>query len=102
MRLRDSVRPIASAHLASFGIDATIIHQIASGGLIEFEGDEASGRFYVNEYGALSNGSGLLMLGIYFDRYSGKSGGWLFQSRRIHPLYMGPPRHEWRLEPLSH
>jgi hypothetical protein len=67
------------------------IHQIASGGLIQFEGDQASGRFYVNEYGTMPDGSGLLMLGVYFDRYVCKTGDWFFKSRRIHPLYMGPP-----------
>ncbi|MFP6654293.1 MAG: nuclear transport factor 2 family protein [Myxococcota bacterium] len=67
------------------------VHQIASGGLVEFEGDHARGRFYVNEYATLLDGTGLLMLGVYFDRYVFETADWVFSSRRIHPLYMGPP-----------
>lgn len=67
------------------------VHQLASGGLIEFEGDKARGRFYVNEYATTPDGKGLLMLGVYFDRYVFDAGDWLFSKRRIHPLYMGPP-----------
>lgn len=67
------------------------VHQLASGGLIEFEGETAHGRFYVNEYISTGAGAGLLMLGVYFDHYVCEAGDWLFSSRRIHPLYMGPP-----------
>jgi hypothetical protein len=67
------------------------VHQLASGGLIEFEGETARGRFYVNEYARTGDGAGLLMLGVYLDEYVCEAGEWLFSSRRIHPLYMGPP-----------
>lgn len=67
------------------------VHQIASGGLIEFDGKTASGRFYINEYAKTGTGAGLLLLGVYLDDYVCKDGDWLFLRRRIHPLYMGPP-----------
>jgi hypothetical protein len=67
------------------------VHQLASGGLIEFEGVAAHGRFYVNEYATTGAGGGLLMLGVYFDDYVFEGDEWLFSKRRIHTLYMGPP-----------
>ena len=67
------------------------VHQVASGGLLEFDGKRASGRFYVNEYATTRDGSGLLTLGVYHDEYVCEGGDWLFRRRRFGPLYMGPP-----------
>lgn len=67
------------------------IHQVASGGLLELDGEDARGRWYVTEYGVTGQGSGLLNLGVYHDDYVREAGQWCFARRRFGALYMGPP-----------
>ena len=67
------------------------IHQLASNGLLDLTGDGATGQWFVTEYGVMSDGKGLLNLGIYHDDYLLEDGDWRFARRRFGALYMGPP-----------
>jgi ketosteroid isomerase-like protein len=65
--------------------------QLASTGLVELDGDRATGRWYITEHGRFPGGAALLNLGVYHDEYRYTEQGWRFARRRFDPLYMGPP-----------
>jgi ketosteroid isomerase-like protein len=65
--------------------------QMPSEGVVELSGDEASGRFYLTEYGRSADGTGLLTLAVYHDRFRREPDRWRFCERRFHALYSGPP-----------
>jgi ketosteroid isomerase-like protein len=65
--------------------------QIPTTGLIELRGDCAVGRWYITEHIRGGDGSAMLILGVYHDRYRREDGEWVFETRRFDPLYMGPP-----------
>jgi hypothetical protein len=67
------------------------IVQVPSGGVIEREGNAATGRWTVTEYAWLADGTPLLTLGRYRDQYVLVDGAWLFRRREFAPIYMGPP-----------
>ncbi len=69
----------------------SFVLQLANGGLIELDGDRATGRWYITEHGKLEDGSALLTLGVYHDEYARGPEGWCFQRRRFDVLHMGPP-----------
>jgi ketosteroid isomerase-like protein len=50
-------------------------------GIIQPEGDTATGRAYVSEFGQLRNGSSHLNYAVYHDRYQRTSDGWKFAER---------------------
>ncbi len=50
-------------------------------GTIRLDGDTASGRAYVNEFGHLRDGSSHLNYAIYHDRYRRTPDGWKFTER---------------------
>ena len=65
--------------------------QMPADGLVELGGDEARGRFYLTEHGRGPDGTALLTLGVYHDRYQRDPDGWRFAERRFHAMYSGPP-----------
>jgi ketosteroid isomerase-like protein len=50
-------------------------------GTIRLEGDSASGRAYMSEFGRLRDGSSHLNYAVYHDRYRRTSEGWKFAER---------------------
>ena len=64
--------------------------QVAHSGIVDLDGDSASARWTIAEYGRLTDGATSFLLGRYRDRYRRESDGWRFVERRMEPLYMGP------------
>ena len=65
--------------------------QVPSFGTVSIDGDRATGRFYVTEYGKTVDERQTLTLGVYHDQYKTVDGEWMFARRRFDVLYMGPP-----------
>jgi ketosteroid isomerase-like protein len=57
-------------------------------GIIELEGDTASGRAYVQELIRLRDGSSHLNYAIYHDRYQRTGSGWKFSERTYEIRYL--------------
>jgi len=65
--------------------------QRATDGLIEVNGDTATGRWIITEYIQLASGASLMNLGTYQDDYRRCEGGrWRFARRVFAPIYVGP------------
>ena len=70
-------------------------------GIIQLDGDTATGRAYMSEIGRLLDGTAELNYAIYHDRYQRTADGWKFTERvyevRYHdtsPLTGSPPSHD--------
>jgi ketosteroid isomerase-like protein len=50
-------------------------------GAVELNGDTATGRTYVNEFGHMRDGSSQLNYSLYHDRYERTRAGWRFAER---------------------
>jgi len=57
-------------------------------GTIRLEGDTASGRAYVSEFGRLHDGSSQLNYAVYHDRYRRTPDGWKFTERVFEVRYL--------------
>ena len=53
--------------------------------------DAATGRWYLTEHLAHTDGTRSLMLGHYDDTYAATDTGWRFSSRALTIHYLGPP-----------
>ncbi len=67
------------------------IVQLASSGHVEIDGDRASGRWQITEYGKFAGGGTIFTIGFYQDECVREDGEWRFKTRSFHPLYFGPP-----------
>ena len=84
---REKVVALWKALMANF----PFVVQLATGGIIDVDGDRATGTWYITEHNRGKKGSGMLAIGIYRDDYTREEGRWCFARRRFAPLYMGPP-----------
>src|SRR5215510_1658077 len=57
-------------------------------GTIRLEGDTASGRAYISEFGRLHDGSSQLNYAVYHDRYRRTPDGWKFTERVFEVRYL--------------
>jgi len=57
-------------------------------GTIRIEGDTASGRAYISEFGRLRDGSSQLNYAVYHDRYQRTQDGWKFTERVFEVRYL--------------
>lgn len=74
--------------------------QNAHPGVITLDGDTATGRTYIHEFGRLRDGMPIQNYAIYHDSYARTLEGWRFAERRYEVLYLdtnplpgGPPEH---------
>jgi uncharacterized protein (TIGR02246 family) len=66
--------------------------QLSHDGIVEVQGDTATGRWLIVEIMQLRAGGGGLTVGRYRDRYARAADGeWRFARREFHALYLGPP-----------
>lgn len=65
--------------------------QMVNSGEVHVDGDEASGRWYINEHFCRRDGVKGLLLAYYDDSYVNIDGQWLFASRSLVAQYQGPP-----------
>jgi ketosteroid isomerase-like protein len=57
-------------------------------GMVQLDGDTASGRAYMSELGRLHDGSSHLNYAIYHDRYQRTADGWKFTERVYEVRYV--------------
>ena len=56
-------------------------------GTIQVDGDTATGRAYIEEFGRFSDGRSQVNYSIYHDRYRRTPDGWRFEERRFEVRY---------------
>jgi ketosteroid isomerase-like protein len=78
---RDTIRSAAGRLQDSWEYFVQTVHP----GWIELDGDSASGRAYISEFGRLRDGSSHSNYGVYHDRYRRTPAGWKF-SERVYEL----------------
>ena len=59
-------------------------------GVIELDGDTATGRAYIEEFGRFRDGSSNLNSSLYHDRYERTPEGWRFAERCYEVRYVDP------------
>jgi uncharacterized protein (TIGR02246 family) len=80
------------AHYRSIVAGFHWVVQVTTNGLIEVEGDEASGRWLVTETLQSNDGRPGLNVGRYRDRYRRDAdGAWRFARREFQSSYFGAP-----------
>ncbi len=77
-----------------------VVVQLVHNGAVTFDGDAASGRWYVSEHMERGDGVKGMLLAWYDDTYVRVNGGWLFASRSLGSLYHGPPDLSGAFTPL--
>jgi uncharacterized protein (TIGR02246 family) len=88
LRGRDAI----VAHYRKLVTGVAWVVQHAHHGLVDVQGDLASGRWLVMEHVRRDDGSALLNVARYRDRYArGRDGAWRFALRDLRVTYMGPP-----------
>ena len=75
------------------------VAQIASGGVVEWEDERATGRWTITEHGVFKGGKPFFTLGLYKDDYVHREGVWLFARRIFHGIYIGDPDFSGGLNP---
>jgi ketosteroid isomerase-like protein len=68
-----------------------VVVQMAGNGTAKVDGDVGTGRWYLNEHVRRRNGELGMLLAYYDDTYLRDGDGWLFTSRKLTPIYHGPP-----------
>jgi uncharacterized protein (TIGR02246 family) len=80
------------AHYQKLVAPVRWVVQLSHDGIIEVQGDTATGRWLILEYLQWSSGPGGQNVGRYHDRYARRAdGAWCFARREFSPLYLGPP-----------
>jgi hypothetical protein len=83
--------PIIAHWQESIARYEVVVHQ-AGNGYVGSTGDTtAEGRWYITEHLKRRDGELGMLLAWYDDTYVCEDGSWLFASRRLTPIYRGPP-----------
>ena len=61
--------------------------QLINYGVLDIDGDRASGRWYLTENLQFADGGGMYNVGCYQDKYVRREGQWLFAERHYTVLY---------------
>ena len=81
---------------------ATFLVQTSHPGVLELDGDEASGRTPMHELAGTRDGGSVMNFALYHDRYRRTPDGWRFSERVYQLLYLdttpltGAPAASWR------
>lgn len=65
------------------------LFQVTPNGVVHIDGDRATARFPIVEYGRGLDGRGTEFYGIYQDRLVRSGDGWRFTERTVHLRYFG-------------
>ncbi|MCR9103915.1 MAG: nuclear transport factor 2 family protein [Gammaproteobacteria bacterium] len=84
---RDNILALWQQMMASFEYALLL----PSSCLFEFQGDSATGHWYLHEYSRDLDGNKGTLISRYNDTYVKVKGQWLFQSREYCFIYNGPP-----------
>lgn len=63
-----------------------IFHAVHSGRL-SLDGNRATGRWYISEFGQLRDGTEVRFAGVYHDEYARTGDGWRFTRRRYDGMF---------------
>ncbi len=86
MRGREEIKPVFTKLL---GLNERVL--ITPGlPILEFDGDTAIGRLQGQEIAKLPDGSSVMTLGVYYDRYARDGDTWRFSWRHFALKYRGP------------
>jgi uncharacterized protein (TIGR02246 family) len=84
-------RAAALEHYRKIVANVTWVIQMAFDGIIEVDGDRATGRWHILEYIQFEGGTAGQNVGRYLDEYvRGADGAWRFALRDFQPMYLGP------------
>jgi len=65
----------------------SFVLQRMNNGTVTVDGDSGSGRWYLSEHIAAEDGSLMINIGVYQDRYCRAESGWQFAERRFSMLF---------------
>ena len=82
---RDAIAAVLTSLLETF----PSLVQMTHNGVVRIDGDEATARWYLSEFGKDASGQGVYFIGTYHDRYRRTEEGWRFAHRRFDFLYRG-------------
>lgn len=84
------------------GIEAyELLVQVAPNGLVEIDGDTATGRWYILEIGQLRSGSSSQQVALCHDEYRRTAGGWRLRRREVERIYKGDAALEGWVRPVT-
>jgi uncharacterized protein (TIGR02246 family) len=83
MEGRDAIVGLWATAMGGFPFVVQIVHH----GLVDIDGDRATGRWYLSEHMKTSADDGRYNVGCYQDRYVKRDGRWLFAERHYAILY---------------
>jgi ketosteroid isomerase-like protein len=83
--------PIIAHWQESIARNEVVVHQAANGHVGSTSETTAEGRWYITEHLKRRTGELGMLLAWYDDTYVCEDGSWLFASRRLTPIYRGPP-----------
>ncbi|MEN8159396.1 MAG: nuclear transport factor 2 family protein [Myxococcota bacterium] len=85
-------RAAALEHYRKLVANVSWVVQFSFDGIVEVDGDRATGRWHILEYLQWEGGRAGQNVGRYRDEYvRGADGEWRFAVRDFQPLYLGPP-----------
>jgi hypothetical protein len=88
---RKALRAIYSEKV---GTDELMLHPFVHNHIIDLNGDEASGRAYL-DLRCIKEGESLMGSGYYEDQYVREDGRWKFKMRKLTMCYLVPPGQGW-------
>lgn len=83
MEGRDAIVDLWASAMAGLPFVAQTPHY----GVLDIDGDKASGRWYLTEHIKFPDGNGVFNVGCYQDKYVKRDGQWLFAERHYAVLY---------------
>lgn len=83
---RDAIVALWRNAMAGLPFVAQLVHQ----GVLDIDGDRATGRWYLTETLKTADGSGRHDIGVYEDRYVRTADGWRFSERHYTILHDAP------------
>jgi hypothetical protein len=90
-RIIEGRGPIIAHWVESIARNEVVVHQAGNGGVRGTGETSAEGRWYITEHLKRRSGELGMLLAWYDDTYVCEDGSWLFASRRLTPIYRGPP-----------
>jgi hypothetical protein len=90
-RVLEGRGPIIAHWQESIARNEVVVHQAANGHVGSTSETTAEGRWYITEHLKRRTGELGMLLAWYDDTYVCEDGSWLFASRRLTPIYRGPP-----------
>jgi len=78
-----------------------LLVQTATNPQVQVDGDTATARWYVQEFGRDAEGNSLTIVGTYDDRAARTADGWRFTERRFTLLFFGKHAEEGMIRPFG-